>query len=69
VQKDGGRAKVTIRGHRREANETLKAQLKDKTIAEDDLKRGEQEVQKKTDAAIVEVDKILADKEKEILTI
>jgi ribosome recycling factor len=62
-------AKVTIRGHRREANETLKAQLKDKTIAEDDLKRGEQEVQKKTDAAIVEVDKILADKEKEILTI
>ena len=61
--------KVTIRSHRREANETLKKQEKDKIIAEDDVKRGEQEVQKKTDAAIAEVDKILTDKEKEILTI
>ncbi len=62
-------AKVVIRGHRREANETLKKQEKDKIISEDEVKRGETEVQKKTDAAIVEVDKILVDKEKEILTI
>lgn len=62
-------SKVAIRNHRREANETLKKQEKDKQISEDDVKRGEQEVQKKTDAAIAEVDKILAEKEKEILTI
>jgi ribosome recycling factor len=61
--------KVTIRNHRREANEALKKQAKDKLISEDDVSRGEQEVQKKTDAAIAEVDKILADKEKEIITI
>jgi len=62
-------SKVVIRNHRREANETLKKQEKDKILSEDDVKRGEQEVQKKTDSAIAEVDKILADKEKEILTI
>jgi ribosome recycling factor len=62
-------SKVAVRNHRRDANEALKKQEKDKKISEDDVKRGEQEVQKKTDAAVVEIDKILADKEKEILTI
>ncbi len=62
-------SKVVIRNHRREANDSLKAQEKDKLISQDDVKRGEAEVQKKTDAAIAEVDKILAEKEKEILTI
>ncbi len=61
--------KVAVRNHRREANETLKKQEKDKLISEDEAKRGEVEIQKKTDSAIAEVDKILADKEKEILTI
>ena len=61
--------KVAIRNHRREANEALKKQEKDKKISEDEAKRGEQEVQKKTDSAIAEIDKILAEREKDILTI
>jgi ribosome recycling factor len=69
TKKMGEDAKVAIRNHRREANEALKKQEKDKAISEDEGKRGQEEVQKKTDAAIAEVDKILTDKEKEILTI
>ncbi|MGE3260824.1 MAG: ribosome recycling factor [Bacteriovoracia bacterium] len=69
AKKIGEDAKVAIRNSRREANETLKKQEKDKAISEDEAKRGTEEVQKKTDSAIVEVDKILADKEKEIITI
>lgn len=69
AKKTGEDAKVAIRNSRREANETLKKQEKDKAISEDEAKRGTEEVQKKTDSAIVEVDKILADKEKEIITI
>lgn len=69
TKKMGEDSKVAIRNHRREANEALKKMEKDKAISEDDAKRGQEEIQKKTDAAIVEVDKILADKEKEILTI
>lgn len=68
-KKMGEDSKVAIRNSRREANETLKKQEKDKAISEDEAKRATEEVQKKTDAAIVEVDKILAEKEKEILTI
>ncbi|HEY8278903.1 MAG TPA: ribosome recycling factor [Bdellovibrionota bacterium] len=62
-------SKVAIRNHRRDANEMLKKQEKEKQISEDEAKRGETEIQKKTDSAVAEVDKILGDKEKEILTI
>ncbi len=62
-------SKVTVRNHRRDANEGLKKLEKEKQISEDECKRGEQEVQKKTDAAIAEIDKVLADREKDILTI
>lgn len=62
-------SKVAVRNHRRDANEALKKQEKDKKISEDDVKRGEAEIQKKTDSAVAEIDKILAEKEKEILTI
>jgi len=68
-KKMGEDAKVGVRNHRRDANESLKKQEKDKQISEDENKRAQDEVQKKTDAAIVEIDKILVDKEKEILTI
>jgi ribosome recycling factor len=68
-KKMGEDSKVAIRNSRREANETLKKQEKDKAISEDEAKRGTEEVQKKTDAAILEVDNILATKEKEIITI
>jgi ribosome recycling factor len=61
--------KVAVRNHRREANENLKKMEKDKALSEDDGKRAQEEVQKKTDSCIAEIDKILVDKEKEILTI
>lgn len=68
-KKMGEEAKVAVRNHRRDANETLKKKEKDKLISEDESKRAQDEVQKKTDTAIAEVDKILAEKEKEIMTI
>jgi ribosome recycling factor len=68
-KKMGEETKVAVRNNRRDANETLKKQEKDKAISEDENKRAQEEVQKKTDLSIAEVDKILAEKEKEILTI
>lgn len=68
-KKMGEDGKVAVRNNRRDANETLKKAEKDKVISEDEAKRAQDEVQKKTDVAIAEIDKILAEKEKEILTI
>jgi ribosome recycling factor len=68
-KKMGEEAKVAVRNHRRDANETLKKLEKDKQISEDENKRAQEEVQKKTDSAVAEVDKILVEKEKEILNI
>ena len=61
--------KVSIRNIRREANEDLKKKLKDKVITEDENKSFEKLIQKTTDSNIENIDKILADKEKEILQI
>lgn len=68
-KKMGEEAKVSVRNHRRDANEALKKKEKDKAISEDENKRAQEDVQKKTDSAIAEIDKILVEKEKEILTI
>ena len=65
----GEKGKVSIRNIRREANEDLKKKLKDKVISEDDNKKFEKNIQKLTDSNIENIDKILADKEKEILQI
>jgi len=62
-------AKVAIRNIRREYNETLKKMEKNKEISEDDLKRSQEEIQKITDKYIDEADKILANKEKEIMEV
>ncbi|RYZ11052.1 MAG: ribosome recycling factor, partial [Myxococcaceae bacterium] len=69
VQEKGEEHKVAIRNIRRDANEALKAQLKDKKITEDDLKRRTDEVQKATDAGIKAVDDLVAKKEKEVMTV
>ena len=69
VRTEGEHAKVAVRNLRREANEQLKKMLKDKAISEDEERRVQDEVQKLTDRHVVEVDKMLADKEKEIMTI
>ena len=65
----GEKAKVSIRNIRREANEELKKTLKEKVISEDENKTFEKNIQKLTDVNIENIDKILAEKEKEILQI
>ena len=65
----GEKGKVSIRNIRREANEELKKKLKEKAISEDENKKFEKNIQKLTDTNIENIDKILAEKEKEILQI
>jgi ribosome recycling factor len=67
VKKMGEETKVAIRTHRRDANELVKGL--EKTVSEDETKKTLDQIQKKTDEKVVEVDKIIAGKEKEILTI
>ena len=69
VRKHGEDAKVAIRNERREANERLKKQEKDGELTEDDLKNEEKLVQKQTDDAISEIDKIIEAKCAEILEV
>jgi len=68
-KKYGEDTKVNIRGIRREGNEELKKLQKESSITEDDLHRGEGEIQKITDAEIKKVEELLKRKEEEILEI
>ena len=65
----GEKGKISIRNVRREANEDLKKKLKDKMISEDDNKNFEKSIQKITDQNIENIEKILTEKEKEIIQI
>lgn len=68
VKKIGEDYKVTVRNHRRDANDLLKSAWKDdKEISEDEYHRGLKKVQDQTDAAIKEVEQIIATKEEEIM--
>jgi ribosome recycling factor len=69
VKKFGEEAKVSVRNARRDAMESLKKAEKESHFSEDDRKRGEDDVQKKTDARVKEVDSIVATKEKEVLQV
>ncbi len=69
VKTEGEGAKIAIRNIRRDANETLKKILKDKECSEDDERRAQDDVQKLTDKFVAEVDKLLLEKEKEVLTV
>ena len=69
VRKKGEESKVAIRAIRRDANEQIKKEEKDKLITEDDRKSLDDKVQKLTDDLIKEIDTILASKEKEILAV
>jgi ribosome recycling factor len=62
-------AKIAVRNIRRDANEQLKRLTKDKAISEDEERRASDDVQKLTDKAIADIDKIVAEKEKEVLTV
>ena len=59
--------KVSIRNHRREANELLKELKQEKEISEDEMYKGQDEVQKATDEFIKNIDEVTAEKEKEIM--
>ena len=65
----GEKSKVSIRNIRREANEELKSKLKGKLISEDQNKNFEKNIQKLTDTNIQTIEKILIEKEKEIIQI
>ncbi len=65
----GEKSKVSIRNIRRECNDNIKNLLKDKKISEDERKSFEEDVQKSTDDNISLIEKILSEKEKEILTL
>ena len=63
------KSRISIRNIRREANDKLKKDLKDKKIGEDESKNFEKKIQNYTDQQILELEKKLAEKEKEIMTI
>ena len=63
------KAKISIRNIRREANDNLKKDLKDKKLGEDEYKNCEKRIQNLTDQQISELEKKLKDKEKEVMTI
>jgi ribosome recycling factor len=69
VKTEGEHAKVAVRNLRRDANEQFKKLLKDKELSEDVERRAQDEIQKLTDRNVAEIDRILAEKEKELLTV
>jgi len=69
TKSEGEDAKIAVRNIRRDANEALKKMVKDKTASEDDERRASDEIQKLTDKAVADIDKLLGEKEKEILTV
>lgn len=68
VKKYGEESKVAIRSIRRDANDKIK-NLKKEDVPEDEIKKGEEDMQKLTDQFIAKVDKALETKEKEVMTI
>lgn len=66
AKKMGEESKVSIRNHRREANELLKELKNEKEISEDEMYKAQDEVQKITDESIKKIDEVNAEKEKEI---
>jgi len=69
VRQEAEQARVAIRNVRRDANQELKDLVKEKLISEDDEHRGEEVIQKLTDQHTKEVDKVLQDKEKDLMAI
>jgi ribosome recycling factor len=69
VHKEGEAARVAVRNIRRDANQHLKDLLKQKKVAEDEERRGQDDVQKLTDRHIAEIDKLLQAKEADLLAV
>lgn len=69
VRKIAEEYRVSVRNHRRDANETLKELLKEKEIAEDDARHAQEKVEKLTHEGIERVDKIIKAKEDDIMVV
>jgi ribosome recycling factor len=69
VKHEAENARVAIRNLRRDANNHLKDALKKKEVSENDERAAQNEVQKMTDRHIAEIDKLLQEKEKELLAV
>lgn len=69
VKHEGENAKVAMRNLRRDANNHLKDALKKKEVPEDDERRAQDDIQRLTDRYVAEVDRMLAEKEKDLMAI
>jgi ribosome recycling factor len=69
VKQEAEGAKIAVRNIRRDANEHLKKLLKDKVATEDEERRAQDDVQKMTDKFVAEIDKMITEKEAEILKV
>ncbi len=69
VRAEAETARVSVRNIRRDANTEVKNLLKEKKISQDEERRAEEDTQKITDKHIAEIDKLLAEKEKELMEV
>lgn len=69
VKHEGENAKVAVRNIRRDAIAHLKALLKEGDVSEDDERRAQDEMQKMTDRSIADIDKLVAEKEKDLMAV
>jgi ribosome recycling factor len=69
VRHEGENTKIAVRNLRRDANDHLKRLLKDKEVSEDDERRAQDEVQRLTDRVIAEIDRLVHQKEAEVLAV
>lgn len=69
VRHEGENARVAVRNLRRDAIHQLKEMLKKKDVSEDDERRAQDDVQKLTDRFVGDIDKLVAEKEKELMTV
>ena len=69
VKHEGENAKVAVRNIRRDANQHIKDLLKESEVSEDQEKRAADEIQKLTDKSIADIDKLVADKDKELMAV
>jgi ribosome recycling factor len=69
VRAEAEKARVAMRNVRRDANDTFKKAVKDKTISEDEERRAQDDIQKLTDRYIIEIDKALAAKETDLMAV
>lgn len=69
VKQEAENARVAIRNIRRDANQEITQLVKDKTFGEDEERRAQDKIQKMTDQFIAEVDKVLSEKEKDVMAV